>query len=183
MSSNITFEQIDDSSPLPNCSSCKDSGVCIELDGMPRRRIFHPEDWDNNSRADCAIFFSDGESTGSHHRGGRFVSIGSDDDSSDELNHVSIVELKSTYEDAKNVEEQIEGAIEFVRHVLSNCSEPPWGLEWYCLVPHDTGYKNRAQARVSKNIGGSLCIFNAVPVNNGESLRDIIQRDIYSTEI
>lgn len=145
---------------------------------MSQRVIFHPEDLDNNPRADCAIFFPERDNTS-----GRGISLSSTNDSTDSPNYLSIVELKSSYGSSNSVRDQIEGAIEFVVDVLSDCDDPPWGLECYCIVPHSTGYKRRRQVRFTKHIRGEHYIFRAEPVNNGESLRDIVERDIYSIEI
>ena len=167
----ITFDDIRRGSPLPECENCEDNNVKIELDRMPVRLIYHPEDLDNNPRADCAIFFpSEYETQDPLYRH-------ETPDIPDEPDYLSIIELKSTYGQSSSVKDQLEGAIDFVIEVLSECDEPPWNLECYCLVPHDSGYKRRSYARITRQIGGRHRIFNAEPVNNGESLRDIVDRN------
>jgi hypothetical protein len=145
---------------------------------MSERLILHPEDYDNNPRADCAIFFSEDHSTSGPH-----VSLDAEDEDSQIPDYLSIVELKSTYDSSGGVKDQIEGAIDFVIGLLKDCCDPPWDLKCYCIIPHDTGYRRRTQVRFSKQIQGILCVFKAEPVDNGESLRDVVNRDLYSVTI
>lgn len=176
MTSNVTLNKIKRNSPLTECDNCEDSNVKIKLDDMPDRVIFHPEDLDNNPRADCAIFFPEQTESSS-------LPWEESEEDSIEPDYLSIVELKSTYEAGSGIKDQIEGAIDFVVDILSRCEDAPWNLKTYCLIPHDTGYKKGEEMRLVKNIEGNKKIFWTVSVNNGGSLREIVNRDVYNEEI
>lgn len=163
-------------SPISECDKCEENNVKVTLDNLPERVIFRPENLDNNPRADCTIFFPEESSTSNE------LFRDTDEGSDIEPDYLSIVELKSTYGYSSNVKEQIEGAIDFVIDLLSACDDPPWGIECYCIVPHVSGYKRRSQVRITKSIDGRTRIFNVKPVNNRESLRELVNRNDVPSE-
>jgi hypothetical protein len=178
---NLNMPNISNICPIPECNSCDENGIKIGLDRMPHRAIFAPEDLDDNPRADCAIFFPE---EGQVNRNPLYRNV-EEHESQFEPNYVAVVELKSTFRNANSVKDQIEGGIDFVIDVLREFGDPPWGLECYCLVPHETSgnYSKRRQLRISKNIDGEHFIFWVEGVNNGESLRDLVEQDIRNENI
>jgi hypothetical protein len=179
-SEELTFNNIRNRSPVSECKSCKDNSVSIVLNDMNEKIVFRPEDLDNNKRSDCAIFFNPSNNTS-----GRGISLSLDGNSKKRPEYISIVELKSTLNDFEDIKDQIRGGIKFVVDILLEFESPPWNLEWYCLVPHESanigGYNRRKKKTINVHVGGKKLTFFVITVNNNKSLCDIIDRDINSS--
>lgn len=173
-SHSITLSQLREVCNLPDCSSCSDNGCNVQLDGMPERVVFRPdEEDDQNPRADCVIFFPENSASRP-----RTISLESPEDISPQF--VAIVELKNTISDPNRIKQQLEGALDVAIGLLEECADPNWGIKCFCLVAKNrtnTYHKSILQIRIRKTINGTPKIFRIIPVNSGESIREAMQWD------
>lgn len=172
----ITLSLLKERSRIPDRGVCEEEGCSVTLDRMSDRVVFHPDEDDSVShqRADCAIFFPSEDDSGTLYRH-------SETNNQVVPEYLAIVELKNTIEKPSQIENQIEGALDFAVELLEGCKNPPWNLKCLCVVA-----KNRVnvyrkpvdQIRIRKHINGKTFIFNPLIVDSEESVRDIFAREM-----
>lgn len=168
----VTLDAIRSESPVSPCSDCSEEGCRIQLDRMSERVVIRPDEEDGSGeRADCAIFFPDeNNQSSSLYRNDTAGPI--------EADYLAVVELKNTVSNPDKIEQQIEGALDFAIEVLQSCQDPNWQLRCFCLVcKNRTRRYNKpiSKIRIRKNICGEMYIFRPIPVDSGESLRDVME--------
>jgi hypothetical protein len=142
---------------------------------MSDKIVFCPdEEIDDRSMADCVIFYS--SESDDRSLGPNEVPLGDDCFGSSSLESLAIVELKNNIYDPRNIEDQIDGALDFAKELLQEC-DVPWSLHSFCLVVHKSSSRNASKKirrkKIRKEIGGDFCIFRPIPVNSGEILTEV----------
>ena len=173
--SELTTDDLESKSEIGTCSDCSEEGCSINLRGMSDKIVFRPdEEIDDRSMADCVIFYS--SESDDRSLGPNEVPIGDDRSESSPLESLAIVELKNNINNPKNIEDQINGALEFAKELLQEC-DVPWRLNSFCLVVHKSSSSNASKKirrkQIMKNIGGDVHIFRPIPVSSGEILTEV----------
>jgi len=171
----ISLTSLSDACDLTEYDTCDESGCSIKLDDISPRKIFRPEEMDDDyQRADYSVFFPEPQDNESSGRG---IPL-SDEDDNEGVDYVAAIELKSTVDSKSKIRSQIKGAVSFIFDTLRRISNPEWGIKCLCLVAFKSSNIPLRKNPISfqENLDGRMKRFTVLPMKNNDKLVDILDQ-------